>query len=326
MRIIITEKQISMLENSYVETKEPTKYTYSGIGVFRKGNTAKYYFNDVKPISDTNPVNDKIKIEGPSGNFLLNKNKLVFNKTFNSIGVDIQEFEREYPNGLVKNKSKISGINSKTVKEALMKSFPENWNEETNEFSAGLRGIYTIGDKLNNDEDWSVMNYFDTKQEIHDLLSMKYGEEGSDENVVDWMVNLFKNNKSFLEMLVNRQWKSIESGLKLERDTVSNFINKTNAKNIKYHPHGSKMDRYHGIDVSIDGVNYQIKPLRGIKFNEEDKEFYISTYGMRDYESKKLVNKIAFANDKMVAIFNNKNYNVVSKDTVIFFEKPEILK
>jgi hypothetical protein len=47
---------------------------------------------------------------------------------------------------------------------------------------------------------------------------------------------------------------------------------------------------------------------------------------MRDYSKKKLVNKMVFANDKEILVFNNKNYSVSSRSKVIFNEPPKIVK
>ena len=47
---------------------------------------------------------------------------------------------------------------------------------------------------------------------------------------------------------------------------------------------------------------------------------------MRDYTSKKLVNKIAFANNKEIIVFDNKDYDVLSKGRVVFKQEPKIIR
>jgi hypothetical protein len=201
-------------------------------------------------------------------------------------------------------------------------AFPNNWYLRDNVFSPGLRGIYTIGDKIGNkSETWSIMNYFDTKEEIHDLLLMKYLEDGNDGDIIDWMVDLFRNNDNFTQKLVNRQWQSIESGLKLERDSVNSFFEVVNPSDIQFYPHGSIMDRYNGVDVTVDGSNYQIKPLVSYQMGN-GMEYIITTYGMRDYKDKNKVDYIAYANEKEVLIFKNSDYSVVSKNKVIHEKAP----
>jgi hypothetical protein len=137
------------------------------------------------------------------------------------------------------------------------------------------------------------------------------------------MANLFQNDADFTKLLVDRQWSSIENGLKLERDSVDNFINKKKSTNITYYPHGSKMDRWNGVDVTIDDVNYQIKPLKS--YEEDNGVFTINTYGMRDYSSKSKIDKIVFANSKEALEFDNKDYNVISRNKVVFTQIPNIL-
>ena len=84
------------------------------------------------------------------------------------------------------------------------------------------------------------------------------------------------------------------------------------------------MDRWNGVDVTIDGVNYQIKPLKS--YNEKDGLFYVNTYGMRDYKTKKSVDKIAFSSSSKVLVFDNTNYDVLNKNNVAFNEEPLIIE
>jgi hypothetical protein len=215
-------------------------------------------------------------------------------------------------------------ISGSDIRLALKKAFPNNWVPRNKEFSAGLRGIYTIGERLGKPEEtWSIMNYFDTKPEIHDLLFLKYMEDGEDRDIIDWMVDLFKNDHNFTQLLVDRQWQSIESGLKLERDSVNSFFEVVNPSSIKYYPHGSIMDRYNGVDVTVDGSNYQIKPLVSYK-RGDGMNYIITTYGMRDYQNKSKVDFIAYANEKEVLIFENSDYSVLSKSKVLHRKSPKM--
>ncbi len=126
------------------------------------------------------------------------------------------------------------------------------------------------------------------------------------------------------KLLVDRQWQSIENGLKLERDSVKYLLTKLKSASITFYPHGSKMDRWYGIDVTINGINCQVKPLTS--YFEKDGVYTVYTYGMRDYSSKKMVNKIIFANNKEILIFDNKNYSVNSRSKATFNEQPKIVK
>lgn len=321
-KLFVISEVVSNVIRESIE--EHSKYTYVTLGLFEKGTTKRYYFNSVLPVNDPNPVEGKVKIEGASGDFIFNRRDLIINPERNTIAINKETFEREYPKYKQIKKTEEIGITSKNIRTALEKAFPQHWKGETPVFTPGLRGIYTIGGKINDPrEDWSIMNFFDTKDEIHNLIYLKYFDDTPEVDVVSWMTNLFKKDKEFVKTLVDRQWKSIEKGFKLEKDSVNNFLNKLKTTNVVYFPFGSKMDRWGGIDVIIDGVSYQIKPLTS--YSEENGVFKINTYGMKDYTGKK-VDKIAFAKNDEILIFDNKNYKVVSKTLAIFNEIPEILK
>lgn len=331
MKIILKESQYLKLRNiineddDIIEVKEnPTKYTYIVARPFEKGTTSKYYFNDVLPVEDENPIPGKITLVGNQGIFIFDKNDLKFNDIKKTIGIDKDKFHKLYQSIPSSKQSVNVGINSSNIKKALEKAFPSNWNEGDFIFSAGLRGIYTIGDKTGDkSEDWSIMNYFDTKPEIHDLLYLKYTQDKPTIDIVDWMADVFSNDVAFTQTLVDRQWQSIKSGVSLERESADSFLNKKSGS-VTFYPYGSKMDRFYGIDVTIDDVNYQIKPLNG--YTEKDGVYTIFTYGMRDYKSKKLLNKIVFANKNKSLVFDNNKYDVISRNKVSFNQTPEIYK
>ena len=307
------------------EDTSPIRYTYVSMKPYENKmyKVSKFYFNDVLPVSDDNPIPDKIKIEGPQGDFVFNKNDIKIDNNKKNISINTSTFNNEYPSYTKINNASSIGITSQNIKTALKLSFPNNWDEETNEITAGLRGVYTIGSKLNNIEDWSIMNYFDTKEEIHNLLYLKYKEDNVTTPIIDWLVDVFTTDKTFTQLLVNRQWTSISNGLNLERDSVTNFLNKIKSDKVTYYPHGSKMDRWFGVDVTIDDVNYQIKPLKS--YEKSENGYIIKTYGMLDYQNKRKVNKLVFSNDKTAIVFNNVNYDVISKYQVLFRDEPTII-
>ena len=314
----------SHLIKEHIDTSNGSKFTYISLSPYKYYKIERYYFNKVFQIPDSNPNSDTITLSGNFGDFEFNKD-LVHYKDKNTFYIDKLIFDLKYPKFTKKDKrSEKVGINSSSIKKALELAFPNNWRQRDDIFSPGLRGIYTIGDKIGDkSETWSIMNYFDTKEEIHDLLFLKYMEDGEDSNIIDWMVNLFRNDNNFTQLLVDRQWQSIESGLKLERDSVNSFFEVVNPSSIKYYPHGSIMDRYNGVDVTVDGSNYQIKPLVSYK-RGEGMSYIITTYGMGDYQNKSKVDFIAYANEKEVLIFENSDYSVVSKSKVIHRKSPKI--
>jgi hypothetical protein len=330
MKIILSEKQYLKVigkineEDTRLEDK-PTKYTYLSVKPWEKGTTKKYFFNNVRSVSDNTPIPGKIKLVGNAGEFVFDEKDLKMNLEKETISVDKWLLDKSFNLKSDASEPQNIGITSNNIRTALSLSFPDNWMSEDDIYSAGLRGVYTIGDKVNDEsEDWSIMNYFDTKPEIHDLIYLRYREQESTEDIVEWMVDLFRNDKEFTQLLVDRQWKSIENGLKLERDSVKYLLTKLKDATITFYPHGSKMDRWYGVDVTINGINCQVKPLSS--YSEKDGIYTIYTYGMRDYSTKKLVNKMIFANDKEILVFNNKNYSVSSRSKAIFNEPPKIVK
>jgi len=300
-----------------IDTENSSKFTYITLKPYDNYKVKRYYFNNVVRIPGVNPNSDTVKLSGNEGDFEFSKNLLFYNEEKRTIYINKSDFDEKYPlYKKVKNSENI-GINSNNIKKALELSFPQNWGKGDKIFTPGLRGVYTIGSKTgDNEETWSIMNYFDTKEEIHDLLYLKYKEDETDENIVDWMVNIFKNDNEFTKLLVDRQWQSIESGLKLERESVDSFFDILHPSDVIYYPHGSIMDRWNGVDVTVDGFNYQIKPLKSYSINDTG-EYVVNTYGMRDYTQKNKVDFIAYANKNEVLIFENKDYILVSRYKVI---------
>ena len=308
-----------------------TKYNYGSIGLFEKGSTKKFFFNSVEPIEDLSPVENKIKLVGSEGDFEFDGNDVKIDLLNNRISVNKEVLLNNYPNFKPSNKKnllKVSGFSPSDVRKSLKIAFPNNWFDEDDVFSAGLRDIYTIGEKIEEpDETWSIMNYFDTKTEVVQLIYEKYLRESKTNtnigNPISWMANLFQNDTQFVQQLVEKQWSSLKDGVEREKRAVNMFLSKLGDVEVIYYPYGSKMDRYHGVDVTIDGVNYQIKPLDGMK-KTEDGNYYVYTYGMQDYQSKNKVDKIAFASKNKVVVINNKDYTVYGTKKVMFTQEPEI--
>lgn len=330
MKIILSESQyfdmMKLVNEEEIDIiDKPTKYTYLTVKLWEKGFTKKYFFNNVRSVPDKLPIPGKIKLIGNAGEFIFDEKELKMNLEKETISVDKWLLDKNFNLKTEANEPQNAGITSTNIRTALSLAFPDKWMSEDDIYSAGLRGVYTIGDKVNDEsEDWSIMNYFDTKPEIHDLIYLRYREQESNEDIIDWMVDLFKNDKEFTQLLVDRQWQSIENGLKLERDSVKYLLTKLKDATITFYPHGSKMDRWNGVDVTINGINCQVKPLSS--YSVKDGIYTVYTYGMRDYSKKKLVNKMVFANDKEILVFNNENYSVSSRSKVIFNEPPKIVK
>ncbi len=324
------DKKKIIKESDTIES-ELIKYKYNNIGFFKKMRTEKYYFNNIIPVEDDVQNSKKILLQGHEGDFLFDIQDVKFAN--NTASVKKETMDNNYPN-FVKSKMgeglTTAGITPVNIKKALQKTYPNNWVSDDITFTPGLRGVYTIGDQINDpNEDWSVMNFFDTKEEVKTMIYDKFKQDtnaGVDTtDIINWMSNLFKTDDEFTNKLVNRQWKSIKNGYDLEKKTFEEFIQKFDGKNIVTYPYGSKMDRWFGVDVTIDGINYQIKPLNGYKKDKDRNVYVVFTYNMKDYKLKKKIDKIAFVNKKEILIFDNKNYNLLGTTTLVFSEEPTFL-
>lgn len=213
---------------------------------------------------------------------------------------------------------------SSIIKSVLESVFSKNWMKSDDYFSPGIRGIYTIGSKTNNeDETWSILNYFDTKPEIHKMILDKYHNENPDNlSLISWMKNMFTNDKKFIEILVDRQWDSIKNGINTENKLNNLIREKLPNSEIKTFLHGAKMDRYEGVDMVVNGKNIQIKPLNGVK--KYNKFILINTYKMSDmYKRKKLLDYIAYVSeDGTILLFPNNRYYMVDSNTVKHYTDP----
>lgn len=312
MKFILTERQFNLLsENNQLDLfsdenipEKSVTYSFKTMKPWKNKSTGVWfvYFNNGEKIEGEleTGYGDQLVFLGVGGKtykttsgdfrFFDNKTGCVELKEFKSVnpGVDNILFPKEQ-------------ISSKQIIEVLSLAFPDNWEPETNYFTAGLRGIHTIGEKLGTDESWSIMNYFDTKAEVKEIMNQAYSKSKSKVNFTYWLIDELKNNDEFVKILVDRQWQSIDVGLKTEK-LAEEIIGGT--ENVKFYPPGSKMDRYNGVDMTIGELNYQIKPL--ISYDEETNT--VKTYGMRDYKDKKMVDKILFVSSNETLEFDNKKY------------------
>lgn len=317
MKIIVTEQQYTVLVNEVNRVidfnEDVPEYDYKSVSVLPdKDNSTKFrvFFNgtDFQKTDYKKPFDGHtVAFYGPNGDFEFDEKDVRVSKTnspyvFSSVLNDDEYFRLSEL--ITKSKVEISeGIKSYQIIKALSLAFPDNWEPETKEFTSGLRGIHTIGEKLNTDESWSIMNYFDTKNEVKEIINQAYTKSDSSLDIVDWLIDELRDNDKFVRILVDRQWKSIKTGLETE-ELAQKLIGTVNAT---FYPPGSKMDRYSGVDMTYEGVNYQIKPLISYSGKKEG-PYTINTYGMRDYKDKPLVDKILFVREDKMLEFDNKDY------------------
>jgi hypothetical protein len=224
-------------------------------------------------------------------------------------------------------------INSNDIRLSLKLGFPDDWSEETEELTAGLRNIHTIGDRIGNpQETWSIMNFFDTKVEVREMLNKKWREEG-EPNKIEWLISVFTDNNQFLKDLLEKQWNSINVGYKNERQGIKNLIDFISSRGVEFeyevYPFGYKRDREGNTDITITNKTHskvsdiQIKSLDAI-YEQSDSKWVVYTYGMKnDYKKNKNLGYILYNRENYFVIFKNKNYEVTDKGKkVIHLENP----
>ena len=238
MNILIKERQykvlVSEVNRAFDYSDENPEYEYKSIGVVPDKKYPKKFiafFNGTEfGKSDYKKPNEPqfVIFRGPNGVFELDKNDIRYKGGVPFIFSDELYYkDRKYYNILFNllddSKTNIKQeITSYQIRKALELAFPPDndgpgkWNYQDNIFSAGVRGVYTIGEKLGNEDDWSILNYFDTKKEIQELINKRYSKSDSDLDIVNWLANELRDNPSFIEPLVERQWQSIENGYKSE--------------------------------------------------------------------------------------------------------------
>ena len=247
-----------------------------------------------------------------------------------------------YSTPYVKLSESDDGFSKADIDAALEMAFPKNWVEENEDFTAGVRGIHTIGEKTGTPEDWSIMNFFSTKDTVKTLINQKWEKEGFG-GKIQWLSNIFKNDNEFLKELLDLQWNSIKSGFKTESDVISDILNYFKNKEIEvdveYYPPGHKTDRYEKIDFKLTpkdknfyllpkdkkSFTMQVKPLRKMEKIDGGK-IKIQTYRMEEsYKSKPNLDYIVYGKTPNFLVFKNSNYKV-SKDgnTVTHNDKPII--
>lgn len=341
MEYLITESQYKLLVEVVripsTDEENIIVYEYTSLYVpANKYNSEKIglvFFNGIKDKKSDytkpnvpNPNTTIIRFTGPNGDFdfpmwVVNKSKSgSYNPYVKERDLTSKQYKELLPFLVVKVKDSFT---SEEITKALEMTFSGNttgkggiWVPETKDFSAGVRGIYPVGDQLNSDESWSIMNWFNTKDTIKELINNKWLKEGSGDRV-EWLSSVFQNDKKFLDELVIKQWSSIKDGLKREDAALNNLIKMLEGKKFTYelYPPGHKTDRYDSIDISITiengkPITFQVKPLNSDP-TLKDGETKITTYGMSNfYKNKNKLNYIMYNNGNDYILFKNKDYRV----------------
>jgi hypothetical protein len=304
-------------------------YEYSQIGVLPKKDSDSQigvvFFNgpDFNSSEYREPESPRmVYFIGPFGEFEFDSRMIKTNgKSPYVFGTDLKNvyYDKLLPLMKTKNVQPSSDdFTSDEILESLKNAFPDNWSEETEDTTAGLRGIHTIGEKTDTDIEWSIMNFFDTKQEVKSLINKKWKDEGSGDKI-EWLSSVFKNDKKFLKTLLTKQWNSIKGGIENELSALKNLTDllESTGVNFEYdvYPPGHKRDRYDSIDLTLkiageQPMTIQIKPVDKTE-RMPNGDIKIYTYGMSNsYKNKKDLGYILYNKGNSFIIFKNKNYYV----------------
>jgi len=329
MKIIITENQYKRILEQQLDLFNDDDICQTGIDYLGFYYRYKMVFinlpdNNVREREDLynkiEKVNCDIKLNNIITNeiFTINSKDIKLTKTGNKnlyISKDVYQ-QKIFPN-LTKIEQFESFIDSTTIKTALELAFPDNWRNETTTHVAGVVGVLPI--KTDNDG-WSIVNFFNTKESVKDKIKLflvrdyKNGEFNPDlddikGSVINWMTKLFSNiNSGDMKILVKIQEKSINDAYSQEivdTEKIKNTLHPGDNIPVNISGFGTKKDIRQGIDVTIGGVTYQIKPCSQFKKVGDIIYVSIGSSNANDY-TKNPVKRIAFFKGEDMYVFKNK--------------------
>jgi len=307
----------------------------SMMGIISESENSNTYYFSRKKISDKyitfEGIDEPFNPELFSEIILVNKDNP--HETYNFVfGKDISKSKFRENEAYSKISKPIIGDeifnNSNFIRDSVKEAFPKNmyeWQEDNEEFTEGLRKVYPYS----NDDDWSVLNFFDTnphrKKKLRELF-LSSGEEDPKK----WLVNFLKGGSKELMTMVNQQRNAIQRSDDVEVITMSLITDDYDITQMK----GSKKDRYSSIDAIDNKTNktYQIKTVDSVQelVDENTGELVWSVRGvysrLRDYQTKKELDYIAYfvPRETKVYVFENKNYKVLSNDSAYHYTIPKI--
>ena len=327
MKIIITENQYAKLLEQQLDLSNDVDICQTGIDYRRFGFQYDLVYINLEENTpqDREDLYNQIKDLDCD----INLNNIVTGEVFNLRPEDIRITSSQYkklyiPKSVYEKKvypylTKIQQferyVDSTPIKNALEMAFPNNWKIKTTTHVAGVVGILPIKMAKNR---WSIVNFFNTKESVKDeiklYLARDYKNGVFDPNlddikgsVINWMANLFSNiNSDDMKELVKIQEKSIN-------DAYTKEIIDAEMIRVKLHPKGKVVisgfgtikDINLGIDATIGGVTYQIKPCSQFKPVGDFIEISIGKSNANDY-TKNPVKRIAFFKGNDMYVFNNK--------------------
>lgn len=125
-------------------------------------------------------------------------------------------------------------------------------------------------------------------------------------------------------------WGTLRKGWALEKQTLEKIKQESGLTDddILVFCKGSPQDEAGGIDFVVKNKGFQIKPL--ISVTEKDGKWEVLAKGMNEtYLNKPRLNWIVYSNDKLILVFRNSDYRVISagpkhKEVVIQHDKPAV--
>lgn len=226
-----------------------------------------------------------------------------------------------------------SYIKSTNIKKALEIAFKDYWTPSTNEYVAGVVGVKPIPfDKRG----WSIVNFFNTKLPIHERMKLflardikdnefTYDEDDIESSMINWMSDLFRDvDSDDMKQLLDIQLKSIVNNFRQEKLDAEKIRDQFHpGSDIKISGFGTKKDIIDGIDATIDGVTYQIKPLSNIELKDGIYSANIGFSNAVNY-SNKPIDRMAFIKGSDVYVFNNSPIGTVGK--TYKFKESDLIK
>lgn len=240
------------------------------------------------------------------------------------------EQKKQLPDGFKFNPKIINFI-----KEILIGLYPKNYKEINVPPCEKIIGFVNIFPLKDDENKWSILNFLSSNQKILTKMYNKFFWEDSNldkfavESFISWMGDnketLFGESE-FAEEMRNDVFKTVESGFKLEKDTIERLVQcyEISRDRLMFFCKGSDKDIKDGIDFLVDGRHgFQIKRLLEYKILDyETGKCQIKTVGMKDYTNPRL-RYMVFSNDDEVLIFEKKCgeqncHKVVSRENNIY--------
>ena len=339
MNIIITEQQyIKLIEDTQLSLFDDTVEDVCGQDIdYENFGFDKYYQRSYINLTDsTSDEREELYSRIKSSNcdivlnnvitdekFILNPDDIrITNTEHKKLYLPISVYEQKIFPYLPKIDKYERYVKSTEIKEALKRAFSKNWRGRTTTHIEGIVGILPIPNTKNQ---WSIVNFFNSKKSIINLIKLFLVRDYTThkfipgdnikESVIQWMENLFMNiDGDDMKKLVKTQLKSIEKNFEKEYATAK-LIRDLLHPGEKFYisGFGTIKDIERGIDVTIGNVTYQIKPFSNINFTDDSIVIDVGYSNANTYKIED-VNRMAFINgDKLYVFKNNGNPPINNK-------------